>query len=515
MPEDPVHLLVANATDYAVFTADPDGIIQTWSPGAERIFGYTDSDIRGQLCDILFVPDDREAGVPELERALARRAGRAENERWHLRKDGSRFWGAGEMVPLITGDHRHVGFGKITRDFTRRRELETAHLEAQRMESVGVFAGGIAHLFNNLLTASLGNLDLLLSRPELGSNAGARDLAERAARAGRRMAELTQQILTFAGKARGRLQSVDLCREVYDAMETIRAEVPQNIELIVAVPDACPPVAGDATLLRQLVTSLVVNAAEALTEHRMPGTITVTSEERHQTTDLLRQDYAGFDLLPGRYVRLTVTDTGPGLDPETQAHLFDPFYTTKFQGRGLGLAAALGIVRMHGGAITVRSAPGRGSTFEVLIPVSGEAESRPGEAARTALVIDDEELVRSLTSRILEAEGFTVVQAENGLQAVRIAQRLGSRIGLVLLDVAMPAEDDPTTLPILRTLLPGTPIILLTSLIPHEDEGPLRQLGATPLQKPFTYAQLTDAIEIALTTEAADSSATSGPRRGF
>jgi CheY-like chemotaxis protein len=380
------------------------------------------------------------------------------------------------------------------------------------MEGIGLFAGGLAHLFNNLLTASLGNLDLLLQLPELRSNREARELVASAVRAGRRMAELTHQILTFAGKARRRLQPIDLYREVHEALEAVGPEIPRKIALVVAIPESSPLVAGDATLLRQLMTSLVVNAAEAMSQREVRGTITVTGEECRLATDQLHA-YAGFDLLPGRYVRLMVTDTGPGLSPEAQARLFDPFYSTKFQGRGLGLAAALGIVRMHGGAITARSAPVAGTTFEVLLPVDGEAESRPNEGARMALVVDDEELVRSLTSRILEAEGFTVVQGENGEQAVHIARRLGSRIDLVLLDLAMPESDGAMTLPILRTLLARAAIIIMTELVASEPKGRLDHTGLTSLQKPFTYAQLTAAIETALAVQGG-SSATAAPPSG-
>jgi CheY-like chemotaxis protein len=321
------------------------------------------------------------------------------------------------------------------------------------------------------------------------------------------------QILTFAGKARRRLQPIDLSREVHKALETVGPEIPRNIALVVAIPESCPRVAGDATLLHQLMTSLVMNAVEAMSQREVRATITVTGEECRLATDQLRHAYAGFDLLPGRYVRLTVTDTGPDLSPEAQARLFHTFYSTKFQGRGLGLAA-LGIVRMHGGAITARSAPVAGTTFEVLLPVDGEAESRPNEGARMALVVDDEELVRSLTSRILEAEGFTVVQGENGEQAVHIAERLGSRIELVLLDLAMPEHDGSATLPVLRTLLARAPIIVMTELGASEPKGRLDPPGLTSLQKPFTYAQLTAAIETALAVQAGRSSATAGPPSG-
>jgi PAS domain S-box-containing protein len=514
MPQDPYRLVVASALDYAVFTTDTEGLIQTWSPGAERIFGYTENEIQGQSSDMLFVLEDRDAGVPDLERSLALRAGRAEDERWHLRNDGTRFWGAGEMVPIRASEHLHLGFGKILRDFTRRRELETAHLEAQRMEGIGLFAGGLAHLFNNLLTVSLGNLDLLLRLPELRSNGEAQELVASAVQAGRRMAELTQQTLTFAGKARRRLQPLDLSREANEVLETVRSEISSNIAIIVAIPESCPLVAGDATLLHQLIATLVVNAVEAMSQREVGGTITVAGQECHLATHQLRHAYAGFDLLPGRYVQLTVTDTGPGVAPEAAARLFDPFYSTKFQGRGLGLAAALGITRMHGGAITARSIPGAGTTLEVLLPVADEAESRPHEGARIALVVDDEELVRSLTSRILEAEGFTVVQGENGDQAVQIAERLGGRIELVLLGLAKPEHDNAMTLPILQTLLARAPVIVMKEFAAGELQGKVDHPGLTSLQKPFTFAQLSAAIDTALAVQAGDSSAIAGSDSG-
>ncbi len=508
MHDDPFRLLADNATDYAMFTTDTVGLVEAWSPGAERIFGYAEGEIRGRTADLLFVPEDCDGGIPDLERSLALRAGRAENERWHLRKDGSRFWGAGMMVPLLAPGREHLGFAKIARDFTRRRELEAAHIEAQRMEGVGLFAGGLAHLFNNLLTVSLGNLDMLLRLPEVRVSPEAQELGRSIMRAERRMAELTRQVLAFAGKARVRMAPADPCALVREALTALRPNLPANVTVMPVLPDACASIAGDPTLLRQLVMSLVVNAVEAIGD-RPHATILLSAEETEISSDAARSAYAGFDLVAGRYLRLRFSDTGPGLDPEAQAHLFDPFYSTKFLGRGLGLAAALGITRMHGGAISARSGPEAGTTIDVLLPVAGRAVPRDEPERRTALVVDDEELVRSLTSKILEALGYTIVQAENGQQAVDIAHRLGERIRLVVLDLVMPAQDGAATVPLLRNVLPDVPIVLMTGVVSPGFAADQRTGNrVTELRKPFTFDQLAQAVETATTRGPAMSSAT-------
>ncbi|HEU4830022.1 MAG TPA: response regulator [Gemmatimonadales bacterium] len=499
-------LLIEHAADYAVFTTDREGLVQEWNAGAERLHGFTAEEIRGRSCDILFVAEDREAGIPELERALALRSGRAENERWHVRKDGTRFWGAGQMLAMHGPDGGHVGFGKIMRDFTRRRELEARHIEAQRMEGVGVLAGGLAHLFNNLLTASLGNVEMMLAIPEVQQHASAQRHGREALKAGQRMVELTQQVLTYAGKARSLFQPLDLGKEAGEMLAALASRIPPHIHVRVDVGEACPAVTGDAALIRQLLAALVTNALEAMGEQPGPGSLTITGGP-YQLAAEEASRFRGFDLLPGRYVRLEVSDTGPGLPSAAQARAFDPFYSTKFQGRGLGLAAALGIVRMHGGAIAVRSERGRGATFEVLLPVrdvapsAGSTRWQPAAARESpeglmALVVDDEELVRSLIVRFLETEGFTAVQAENGQQASRIAERLGSRIAVVVLDLVMPGMDGAETLSLLRSRLPDVPVVLMTGLASAEADVRIAALDIDArVVKPFTFDQLTTAVD--------------------
>jgi PAS domain S-box-containing protein len=510
MHEDAFRLLAHNAIDYAMFTTDKAGLVDAWNPGAKRLFGFTEAEIRGRSADVLFVREDREAGIPDLERSLALRAGRAENERWHLRKDGSRFWGAGIMMPLLSPERQHLGFAKVLRDFTRRRELEAAHIEAQRLEGVGLFAGGMAHLFNNLLTVSLGNLDLLLRLPEVRTSPEAQELGRSIMRAERRMAELTQQVLAFAGKARGRMSPVDLCSVVRDALAALGPDIPASVKVVASLPDPCVSIVGDQALLRQLVVSLLVNAVEAIGD-RPRGSIFLSLEETEISADAARSSYAGFDLMAGSYVRLQCSDSGPGLDPEAQAHLFDPFYTTQFEGRGLGLAAALGITRMHRGAINARSGAESGTTIDVVLPVSGKTMPVEEATRRTALVVGDEELVRSLTSKILEALGYTVVAAENGKQALEIARRLGERLQLVMLDLVMPAEDSAATVAGLRGRLPEAGFILMTGAVAPEIEAePWTRHRVVELRKPFTFDQLAQAVEAVMARDQEMSGARSG-----
>lgn len=499
---DPYRLLVEHATDYAAFTTDVESRVQTWSAGATRILGWTEEEMLGVSIDIIFVPEDRDAGVPQLERSLAVRAGRAENERWHVKRDGSRFWGAGIMVPLRAADGTHLGYGKLLRDFTRRRELETAQIEAQRMESVGVLAAGLAHLFNNLLTSTLGNLDLLIRLPELRHHATAQELARDAMRSGHRMAELTQQILTYTGKARSMRTAVELCDEVRQAIEGLTEELPAGVRVDLNLSPACPPVEADPALLRQLVAVLVRNAAEAQADRG--GAVTVEVDAFELSSTAARQgDYRAFALHPGLHARLRVRDTGPGLPQEALGRVFEPFYSTKFLGRGLGLPTAMGITRLHRGAIAARSEPGAGATFEVLIPASGAAVAASRDGERLALVVDDEELIRSLTMRMLEAEGFTVIGAENGEQAIGIAGQLRDRIGVVVLDLVMPVMDGTAALPKLRELLPQTPVVVMTGKPTVEIEEDATQLGvAAWIPKPFTFDQLLGAVNDALARSA-------------
>jgi PAS domain S-box-containing protein len=505
MPTDLLDLFLGSTEDYGIILLDSRGTIQRWSRGAEQLFGYSANEVVGSDGHVIFVPPDRKAGVPEVELQQAAEHGRAEDERWHVRKDGSRFWASGVMVALREGGDLR-GFAKVVRDFTERRRLDEAVRATQKLESVGVLAAGVAHDFNNVLTAIMGNLSLLrrrLGREQLDEQI-TKPLAG-AERAAGRAADLVRQLLNYAGKGRREVRPVDICQVVSDALAIVQASVSRKIALHADVPENCPRIPADVGQLQQLVLNLVLNAAEAIGEER--GDVTVRVRVRSVAEAELAERFDRFALPQQRYSELVVTDTGVGMDEATLDKIFDPFFTTKFMGRGLGLAAALGVVRSHGGGIAVESSPGRGTTFTVLLPAE-EAKAAPltvadalTETARGSglvLVVDDEVGIRTILQASLEELGYTVISAEHGIQALELFQRSSGEIAMVVLDVVMPVMDGPETAQAILEMNPEVPILVTSGLGDQDALGRFRDLriaGFVP--KPFSPDQLAQAIAVA------------------
>jgi PAS domain S-box-containing protein len=498
-------LFVKTTEDYGIIMLDTDGIVRRWNRGAERLFGYTAAEVEGSPGHIIFVPPDQRAGVPELELRTAAEQGRAEDERWHLRKDGSRVWVSGLMISLR--EHGVLqGYVKVVRDFTERLHLEEAVRQSQKLESVGVLAAGVAHDFNNVLTAIIGNLSLARRALPGASTEKIDELLAAAERAGQRAAELVRQLLNYAGKGRREIRSVDVCRVAHDTIAIVRASVPPKIALRLDVPDRCPPLQADVGQVQQLLLNLVLNAAEAIGDG--PGKVDIQVRIRKVATAELRQSYPGFALAARPYTEIKVRDNGKGMDPDTLRQIFDPFFTTKFLGRGLGLAAALGVVRAHGGGIAVDSALGTGTTFTVLLPVEQEMEEPKTvadavtDAARgegMVLVVDDEPAIRVLVQRTLEDLGYTVVVAEHGGQAVEMFDRVADEVVLVLLDLAMPILDGADTAVALHTRRSDVPLVVMSGMADEEALarfGKVRIAGFVP--KPFSPDQLAQAIAVGL-----------------
>jgi PAS domain S-box-containing protein len=631
-------LLFEETVDYAVFHMTLDGVIETWNVGAERIFGYAAAEIIGRHGSLLFTSEDTLQAVPEREVKFAIETGRAEDSRWHLRKDGSRFWANGVMVGLRDELGRVVGLGKIIRDDTRKkraeellqyqlnladaiatnaaealllvdsdgrstfvnptaermfgwtqdefvgqilheklecrradgtpcrpeeyphmkvlasgqtlrtesaffvhrdgrpvpiscsiapirsdggiagaimvvrdlteqrlaeatqRENEEALQQAQKLESIGVLAGGIAHDFNNLLTGIMGNAGLARRAIAAGRTEQAAGLLRDVLAASERAADLTRQLLAYAGKGRFVIMPVDLCKLVSEVSTLIRTSISKKITLVIDVPDDCPLIEADRAQLQQLVMNLVINGGEAIGD--APGTLTVRIRTEHFTERRERPRTEGFPIVTGDYVRIDVTDTGTGMDAETRSRIFEPFFTTKFQGRGLGLSAALGIVRGHRGAISVRSEPGQGTTFTILLPVPRESR-RPQRASGhvgverdlqgvgTVLVADDEEGVRSLVASVLREAGYTVELAKDGAEAVQRLRALGDRVRLILLDLTMPILGGAEVAMELRQLQPDIPIVAMSGYGDIEVMQQFSEVGVDDfLPKPFTPDQL-------------------------
>jgi PAS domain S-box-containing protein len=503
MADDLLELFFRTTEDYAVIVLDPGAVVQRWNPGAERIFGWSAGEIIGTPGHRIFVEPDRRAGVPEVEIRTATEQGRAEDERWHMRKDGSRFWASGLLLALRENGSLQ-GYVKVVRDFTERRRLDEAVRETQKLESIGVLAAGVAHDFNNVLTAILGNVSLARSAPPGSSVREVDHLLSEAERASRRAGELVKQLLHYAGKGRREVRPVDVARVFSDVVSIVRASVSPKIALELDIPTSTW-IHADPGQVQQLTLNLVLNAAEAIGDRG--GRVRIQLRVREIADAELRTRYLGFPLPPRPYMEIVVQDDGHGMDESTLKQIFDPFFTTKFLGRGLGLAAALGIVRSHGGGIAVESEPGRGSTFTVILPAEqdmpaprtvSEAVAETARGDGLVLVVDDEPGIRSLVNRSLESLGYTALLAEHGRQALDLLERSGDEISMVLLDVAMPVLDGADTAAELQRRWPEIPIIVMTGLA---DQDALRRLervrivGFVP--KPFAPEQLAQALALA------------------
>ncbi len=387
-----------------------------------------------------------------------------------------------------------------------RRKVQVKLLHAQKLESLGVLAGGIAHDFNNLLVGILGNAGLALQ--SLPADAAVRDTLKDIDAAALRAAELTHQLLAYAGKGQFVIEPVVLTGLVEEMTNLLGTAVSRSARIVFEFPTSLPPVEADATQLRQVVMNLITNAAEAIGTGS--GTIAVRTGVVDADRNYLNECQLGPPLPEGRYAFLEVEDDGHGMHPATQAKIFDPFFTTKFTGRGLGLAAVMGIVRAHRGAIRVASAPGKGTTMRVLLPCPDTVAAVvapppkapvPVEPARagTVLVVDDEETVRKVARRVLQASGYTVKVADGGVEALRLLREDPHGVDIVLLDLTMPDMSGGVTLQELRRIRRDVRV-LLSSGYAQEDALPGVDASAVAgfIQKPYRPAELVEAIQRAL-----------------
>jgi two-component system cell cycle sensor histidine kinase/response regulator CckA len=392
---------------------------------------------------------------------------------------------------------RYAGIGDaaliVPQDDRRRKQLEDQLQQAQKMESVGMLAGGIAHDFNNLLTIINGYSQMLLSG--LPDNDENRSSVEQIMKAGERAAELTRQLLTFSRRQVVRPRVLDLNTVVASTAVMLRRLIGEHIELrIVEGPDLAK-VHADASQLEQVILNLAVNSRDAMSDG---GTLILET----QNVDF-EEPYAGphTTLQPGRYAMLAVTDTGAGMDAETRSRLFEPFFTTKAQGygTGLGLSTVYGIVKQSGGEIVVYSEPGQGTCVKIYFPsVTDAAVEDPAEAvekirpgSETILLVEDEEAVRKLVRRTLEKQGYRLLVAASGVDAIRLAESHSGPIHLLIADVVMPRMSGRETAERLKTMRPGMHVLYVsgyteTTIV----RGGKLDTGEIFLQKPFTPRSL-------------------------
>ncbi|PDH67261.1 MAG: hybrid sensor histidine kinase/response regulator [Sphingomonadaceae bacterium MED-G03] len=494
--EERFRMLVESVTDYAIYMLDPVGTITSWNSGAERAKGYKAEEILGENFARFYTEEDRIAGLPSRALHGAERDGRYESEGWRIRKDGTRFWANAVIDAIRDSTGKLIGFAKVTRDLTERREsqqaLEEARvaiMQAQKMDAIGKLTGGVAHDFNNLLAVIVGSLDL--ARMRLASGGEVERFLDNAMAAAERGATLTQRMLAFARRQELELQSVDCLGLVQGMADMLQSTIGPSVTIDTLFPGNLPPAYADPAQLELALLNLAVNARDAMPEG---GRIIIEASE------MLTAEGALPGLGAGAYVKLSVVDDGEGMDAATLERAREPFFTTKGVGKGTGLGLSMvhGFAEQCGGALTIESVVGLGTTVSLWLPVSEHAaedamdsDMQSTEEAETPLVIlavDDDNLVLMNTAGMLEDLGHTVFQAGSATDALRMLQQ--SRVDMVVTDHAMPGMTGAQLADAIEEAHPGLPVIIITGfaeLPPHASSRPR-------LDKPFRQAELARAV---------------------
>jgi PAS domain S-box-containing protein len=518
--EEQFRFLVQSVTDYAIYMIDPTGRVSSWNLGAERITGYRSDEIIGEHFSRFYTEEDRATNDPQRALEVSERTGTFEKEGWRVRKDGTRFLANVVIDPVRDGDGRLLGFAKVTRDITERRaaqqaldEAREALLQSQKLEAIGQLTGGIAHDFNNLLTAIIGSLDLLRKHQSAADHRTAR-LLENAIQGAQRGIALTQRMLAFARRQELTLEPVDVPTLVHGMSDLLQRSIGQSVMIELRFPLVLDAIRADANQLELALVNLVVNARDAMPNG---GVITIAA----------RPEIVGpgnhHRLTPGRYVCLSVTDTGEGMDEATLARATEPFFTTKGVGRGtgLGLSMVQGLAQQSGGGLVVKSRQGTGTTAELWLPateprsdaaasivqaptVEPESTTRP----LCVLAVDDDPLVLLNTVAILEYLGHRVFEATSGAQALNIL-RQERTIELVITDQVMPHMTGTELARAIRAEWPNLSILLATGYGELTDADP----ALPKLSKPFRLNDLAQALMLAV--RRADTGGRVGQLRGI
>ena len=482
-------LLVEGVADYALYMLDPEGVVTSWNIGGQRIKGYSPQEIVGQHFSRFYTPADQTNGKPARALGIAREHGRYEEEGWRVRKDGSFFWASVVIDPIRDEDGKLLGFAKITRDISERREaqlnlekIQRQLAESQKLDALGQLTGGVAHDFNNLLMIISGNLHTL--RKIAGNDAKGLRAVQAIETASQRGASLTRQLLTFARRQSVNPQTVDPADRIRSVREVLDAALGGSVQLVIDVADGIWPVMVDAAEFETALVNLVINARDAMPDG---GSVTVRASNT----------YIDDGKRKGDHVAIKVEDTGVGIAPDIAVKVFDPFFTTKAVGKGtgLGLSQVHGFAHQAGGTVTVASELGKGTAFTICLPRS----ERPIDSAEvevsaigsgTVLLVEDNPDVASVSAGLLEQLGYTVRRVANAEAALREIELDG--IDLVFSDIVMPGKMDGLGLARhLKATKPGLPILLASGY----SDAALSVRGDFPiLRKPYEIHQLSQAI---------------------
>jgi PAS domain S-box-containing protein len=487
-------------TPFGIVRIDESGKVRGANRVALELLGAAREDITfaGARWEDFTPPGGRELDAAMMEEARRRGSSRP-CEREFLRKGGdpapvlmSLAWEDGETTVFM------LDVSELKRAEQERKALERRLQEARKLESVGVLAGGVAHDFNNMLVGIMGGASLALEL--LPSDSPARLILEQIVRTSEQAANITRQLLAYAGKGRFVVEPVSLSALAEETCALLKRNAPNSISFRLRLGEGLPLLDADPSQMNLVVMNLALNAMEAIGAG--PGVIAVQTGEMSVDLRAAETAFPGWTIEPGRYVYLEMSDTGCGMDEATRDRIFDPFFTTKFVGRGLGLAAIAGIVRSHRGAISVETAPGAGSTFRVLFPAPGMGQDpKLAKAAKAGvvLVVDDATMVREFTVRALEREGYHALSARDSAEACATVRALQEPLSLAILDADGPHAAGPATATLLREIHPGLKILVTSDNDEAEALSRFNSMSVSGfLRKPYLVRDLTCRVRAAL-----------------
>ena len=500
--------LVEAVVDYAIFQLDVSGNVMTWNSGAQRIKGYGPEEIIGQHFSRFYTAEDRKARLPAKVLEKAAQDGRYEAEGWRVRKGGSRFWALVVVDPIRDEGGNLIGFAKVTRDMTERRETQRLLREtqeqlaaSQKIDAVGQLSGGIAHDFNNLLMIVLGNLESAQrhARNPHAPNTSLERAIGNAMRGAQRAAALTSRLLAFSRRQPLDPKVLDLNRFLSSAAEFLQRSLGETIEVEVVGGTGLWRTEADPNHLESALVNLSINARDA-----MPGGGKLTIEATNIFAD---DDYcrSNPELTPGQYVLICVSDAGCGMPPDVLSWAFEPFFTTKEvgQGTGLGLSQVYGFIKQSGGHVKLYSEVGHGTTVKIYLPRytgdSAQADEQYashevqgcGAQGKCILVVEDDNGLRAYLSEVLRRLGYQVVAVAHAQGALSILQSGSRRVDLLLTDVVMPGMNGRELVRRAQEIAPGMRVLYMSG---YPRNAVVRQgrvgEGVELLQKPISQTHL-------------------------
>ncbi|MFZ5571118.1 MAG: ATP-binding protein [Thermodesulfobacteriota bacterium] len=479
---------------------DPDPTVLEFSPGAETIFGYRRDEMVGRTVSVLHIPEDV-ARFPEIHRKMREGAQGFSGETVLVRKSGETFPALFSTYPLLAENGTMYAALGVSFDISERKKLESQLRQSHKMESIGRLAGGIAHDFNNILGIILGNTELAID--DLPDWSPTRKFLQEIKTAVMRAKDVVRQILSFSRKTEQNRLPTDLVRIVKETLSLLKASIPKNIFFVLDAPDDIPPVVADPTQIHQVLINLCTNSAHAMEER---GGKLEISLRKVDTAEALAPQYP--ELKPGKYVRISIADTGAGIHPEVLEKIFDPYFTTKETGKGsgMGLAVVHGIVKNHEGHISVSSKLGEGAVFEILLPSVEAAPDQLDEneielprGNESILLVDDEESIVDISMKAIGHLGYRIRTVTDPCEALRMFSERPRSFDLVITDMLMPGMNGLQLTAELLAIRSDLPIILCTGFSEKVDASTAARFGVTQyLDKPITQRELAMAIRKAL-----------------